>query len=286
MKLAYYPGCTLKTKALNLEESALGALEALGVEVEEMPRWNCCGALFSLADDDLIHHVAPVRNLIRAMENGCDTIVTMCSQCYNTLTRANLLMRENTEKRDTLNDFMDEEPDYEGGVEVVHFLSFLRDQVGFDALAKKVVKPLKGMKVAPFYGCNLVRPDDAAIAGPNEPLLEDFVAAIGGEPVAFSAARECCGSYQAIAHPDAGKDRAAAVLGAANRSEADALVLSCPMCEYNLGTCQGRVIEGADGLKPVPTYYFTQLLAVALGLEPEVCRFDIGDKAAVEPKEG
>ena len=119
-KLSYYPGCTLKTKARNLEEAALGALKALGIEYQELSRWNCCGAVFSLADDDLIHHVAPVRNLIRAMEQGSDTIVTLCSQCYNVLARANQLVRDDEEKRKTLNLFMNEEPDYNGEVDVQH----------------------------------------------------------------------------------------------------------------------------------------------------------------------
>src|SRR5512147_2757982 len=142
MKVAYYPGCTLKTKAKNLEEAAVASLTALGVEFEELPRWNCCGAVHSLADDDLIHQVAPVRDLVRALEQGSDTVVTLCSMCYNTLARANLLMRDDAVKRRTINDFMDEEKDYSGEVEVVHFLTFLRDRVGWDTLRSKVKKPL------------------------------------------------------------------------------------------------------------------------------------------------
>jgi heterodisulfide reductase subunit B2 len=130
MKIGYYPGCTLKTKAKNLEDAALAALEALGIEVTELERWNCCGAVYSLADDDLIHHVAAVRDLVRAQEQGYDKVVTLCSQCYNVLARANLMMREDEEKRDTINRFMDEEPDYRGEVEVVHFLGILRDDIG------------------------------------------------------------------------------------------------------------------------------------------------------------
>ena len=99
MKLGYYPGCTLKTKAANLEKAAMASLDHLGVEYKELSRWNCCGAVFSLSDDDLIHQVAPVRNLIRAAQEGCDTVVTICSQCYNTLARANLVVREDEEKR-------------------------------------------------------------------------------------------------------------------------------------------------------------------------------------------
>lgn len=130
MKVSYYPGCTLKTKGKNLEDAAVASMTALGIDFEELPRWNCCGAVYSLADDDLIHQVAPVRDLIRVMEQGSQKVVTLCSMCYNSLTRANLLMRENEEKRKTINDFMDEEMDYHGEVEVVHFLNLLRDEIG------------------------------------------------------------------------------------------------------------------------------------------------------------
>ena len=123
MKILYYPGCTLKSKARNLGDTAIAAMAVLGIELEELSRWNCCGAVHSLADDDLIHLVAPVRILIRAMEQGGDKLVTLCSMCYNTLARANRIMRNDEEKQKTINLFMDEEPDYNGGVEIVHLLS-------------------------------------------------------------------------------------------------------------------------------------------------------------------
>jgi len=280
MKIAYYPGCTMKTKAANLEIAAVEALRVLGVEFTELERWNCCGAVFSLAEDDLIHHVAPVRNLIRARQEGCDTVVTICSQCYNTLARANLLVRGDEEKRDTLNRFMDEEPDYDGRVEVVHYLNLLRDQVGWNALREKVVRPLDGLKVAPFYGCTLLRPDEVSIDPLHEGVLEEFLGALGAEVVPFSAATECCGSYQMLAHPEEGMQRAAKVIGSANRAGAEALVLSCPLCEYNLGSRQPEVVAMGEGLEEVPTLYFTQLLGIALGLEPDLYRLDLAGRAA------
>ena len=280
MKIAYYPGCTMKTKAANLELAAVEALNVLGVEFTELERWNCCGAVFSLAEDDLIHHVAPVRNLIRAQQEGCETVVTICSQCYNTLARANLLVRGDEEKLDTINRFMDEEPDYDGGIEVVHYLTLLRDQVGWDALKEKVVQPLDGLKVAPFYGCTLLRPDEVSIDPLNEGILEDFLCALGAEVVPFSAATECCGSYQMLAHPEEGMQRAAKVIGSANEAGAEALVLSCPLCEYNLGSRQGDVVAMSGDLQPVPTLYFTQLLGIALGLEPDLYRLDLAGPAA------
>jgi heterodisulfide reductase subunit B len=280
MKIAYYPGCTMKTRAASLELAAVEALNVLGVDFTELQRWNCCGAVFSLAEDDLIHHVAPVRNLVRAQQEGCDTVVTICSQCYNTLARANLLVRGDSEKLDTINRFMDEEPDYDGGIEVIHYLTLLRDVVGWDALKAKVVRPLDGFKVAPFYGCTLLRPDEVSIDPLKEGVLEDFLRALGADPVPFAAATECCGSYQMLAHPEEGMQRAATVIGSANRAGADALILSCPLCEYNLGTRQSEVVAMGEQLEEVPTLYFTQLLGIALGLEPDLYRLDLAGPAA------
>jgi heterodisulfide reductase subunit B len=280
MKLAYYPGCTLKTKAANLELAAMEALKKVGVEFQELERWNCCGAVFSLADDDLIHHVAPIRNLIRVQESGYDTVVTICSQCYNTLARANQLVRNDESKLETINLFMDEEPDYKADIEVLHYLTLLRDHVGWDRLREAVTNPLDGLKVAPFYGCTLVRPAEVSVDPLGEGVLEEFLRTLGAEPVPFAAGTECCGSYQMLAHPEEGIRRAGEVIASANRARADAMVLSCPMCEYNLGTRQTAVIEGNSDLQPVPTFYFTQLLGVALGLEPDLWRLDLNNEAA------
>lgn len=283
MKVSYYPGCTLKTKARNLEEAAVASMSALGVELEELTRWNCCGAVHSLSDDDLIHQVAPVRDLVRAQEQGSDTLVTLCSMCYNTLARANRLMREDEVKRTTINAFMDEEKDYAGDVEVVHFLSFLRDRVGWDALRSKVKKPLTGMKVAPYYGCTLLRPKNVAIEPPGHPaLMSEFLTALGAEPVDFADKTLCCGSYQILAHPEAALDVSATILSSALDAGADSLILSCPLCEYNLGKTQKKLLSQQKIGREVPVYYFTQLLAVALGLDDAVCRFDLSDASALE----
>jgi heterodisulfide reductase subunit B len=282
LKIGYYPGCTLKSKAKNLEDAALASLEALGIEYVELERWNCCGAVYSLADDDLIHHVAPVRNMIRAMEQGNDKVVTLCSQCYNTLARANLLVREDDEKRGTLNTFMDEEQDYSGEVEILHFLSFLRDHVGWEKLSKAVKVPLEGLKIAPFYGCTLLRPDDVAVTGDAPMLFQEFLEALGATPVDFGAGQECCGSYQVLANPDAEDARASKVLLSAQAGGADAVALSCPLCEYNLGGRQEVLRQHEERLRPVPSFYFTQLLAVALGLDPAVCRLELNGGGALK----
>jgi heterodisulfide reductase subunit B len=276
MKVSYYPGCTLKTRAKNLEDSALAAFKALGIEYQELDRWNCCGAVFSLADDDLIHMVAPVRDLVRAKQLGAGTMVTLCSMCYNTLARANELMKHDEVKRKTINDFMNEEPDYFGEVEVVHFLSYLKNQIGWVALKSKVQSPLGGLKIAPYYGCTLLRPKDVAIDHPDSPtLFREFVETLGGEVIEFPSSTVCCGSYQALGNPEAALKVSFDILSDAVSRGADALVLTCPLCDYNLGRRQDDMLLKYEGAKDVPVLYFTQLLAIALGLSQEVCRFEL-----------
>jgi len=283
MKVSYYPGCTLKTKAKNLEESAISSMTALGVELEELPRWNCCGAVHSLAEDDLIHHVAPVRDLIRAMERGSSRLVTLCSMCYNTLARANRIMREDEVKRKTINEFMREEKDYRGEVEVVHFLNFLRDEVGWEKVVERVKRPLDGLRVAGYYGCTLVRPREVAIGPPGHPeILDEFLRAIGAVPVDYAGSNLCCGSYQIVANPEAAVDAVSRILGGAVGAGVDAMVISCPLCEFNLSGSQKGLLEDGRISREVPLFYFTQLLAVALGLEEGACRFDLNDRVAVD----
>ena len=276
MQIGYYPGCTLKTKARNLEDAAIRSMAELGVELQELERWNCCGAVYSLTDDDLVHILAPVRDLIRAKDQGYDKVMTLCSMCYNTLARANLLMRDNEEKRHTINSFLEEESDYSGEVEVVHLLGFLRDQVGWDKLKATVKKPLTDMKLAPYYGCTLTRPYEVSIDPAVSPeVFKDFVEALGAEFVDYSSAADCCGSYQIVSNPEAAYMASGMILKSAETSGADALILSCPLCEYSLGRRQNDVISANQGLKPMPVFYFTQLMALALGLDQAVSRFEL-----------
>lgn len=282
MKISYYPGCTLKYKARNLESSALASLRTLGVEIMEMERWNCCGAVFSLADDDLIHMVGPARNLIRAKEQGADKIVTLCSMCYNTLARVNELMRLDEQKRDTINAFMDDEIDYFGEVEVIHFLTFLQEDIGWDTIREKVQIELTNFTIAPYYGCTLQRPEQIGI----EPMgsfevMSDLINALGGTPAQFNTADKCCGSYQVLC-TEAGENNAAArIINDATSCGADAIATSCPLCEFNLGRQQDDLQRNGKITNQVPTLYFTQLLAMALGVDPAECLFELNDQRII-----
>ncbi|MFC1859973.1 CoB--CoM heterodisulfide reductase iron-sulfur subunit B family protein [Chloroflexota bacterium] len=276
MELSYYPGCTLKTRARNLEDSAIASMAALGINLKEIPRWNCCGAVYSLADDDLIHQLAPVRNLIRVKEQERSKVAVLCSLCFNTLKRANLLMRNDTEKRKTINSFMDEEIDYNGEVEVIHLLEVLRDDIGWKTISDRLNVPLKNLKLAPYYGCTLLRPPEVAIDQARRPaILHQLIQSLGAEAVDFPFATKCCGSFQAAGNREVALESAWNILSSALRWQAEAIVLTCPLCDFNLAGRQEELKQKYREFRGIPTLYFSQLLALALGLGRKVCHFDL-----------
>jgi len=277
MKVTYYPGCTLKANAKNFEDSALYSLEQLGIEVEELSRWNCCGTVFSLATDDLIHHMAPIRNLIRVKESGSDRVMTLCAMCYNTLKRANERMKADPESLEKINKVMyKEEIDYEGDVEILHLLELIRDEIKFENLTNKVVKPLENLKIACYYGCMLVRPREIGFDDVENPtVMENLVSALGGYPVDFPYKTECCGAYQTVDKPDIIAERTNQIIGSAKNRGAEVMVVSCPLCAFNLDHRQKQTVQIYQDFKGLPILYFTQLLAIALNCTEDTLKFDL-----------
>ena len=283
MKISYYPGCTLKANAKNFEDTALCSLKQLGLEVEELRRWNCCGTVYSLATDDLIHHIAPIRNLIFSKEAKAEALMTLCAMCYNTLKRANERIKKSRDDRDIINRFMDAEGlAYEGDVKVLHLLELLRDEIKFENVAKKVVKPLKNLKVASYYGCLLVRPKEIGLDDVENPrVLENLMTALGADPVDFPYKTECCASYQTVDNPGIVAERTYRILTSAQRAGADVVSVSCPLCAFNLDNRQKETVNLYSDFKKMPILYFTQLLGIALGCPEEALRFDLN---GVDPK--
>lgn len=277
MRISYYPGCTLKNNARNFEDSTLCSLKYLEVEVEELSKWNCCGTVFSLTTDDLIHHVAPIRNLIHTKESNSDKVMTLCAMCYNTLKRANERVKNDPESLEIINNFMDREKvEYQGEVKVLHLLELLRDEITFESISKKVVKPLKNLKVASYYGCLLVRPKDIGLDDVENPtILENLMTALGADPVDFPYKTECCGAYHTVNDPEIVADRTFHILTSAQNQGAEAVVVSCPLCAFNIDHRQKETLQKYPELKHIPILYFTQAMAIAFDCPEKDLRFDL-----------
>ena len=256
MTYSYYPGCTLKNKAKDLDRYARISAEALGVTLEEIPDWQCCGGVYPMAKDEIATKLSSVRTLMKAQQVGND-LVTMCSACHNVVKQVNNDMKDEDLSQKVAR-YMGLEEGYKGDVNVIHFLELLRDKIGFDVLKTKVVNPLNGRKIAPYYGCLLLRPSKVMkMDDPENPtIMEDFIKALGAEPVKYSMRNECCGGYTTLENENIAKTNAQAVIENAVNNGADEIITACPLCMYNLR-------KNSNAIKVT---YFTEILAQALGL--------------------
>lgn len=261
MTYSYYPGCTLKTKAKDLDKYARLCAEKLGANLNELDNWQCCGGTYNSTSNDIATKLSSVRALMAAEERGED-LITLCSACHNVLKRVRDDLLNNKDFAFKVNNYMKPDKAFEGKTRVIHFLEFLRDEIGFDTLKEKVVNPFTGKKIAAYYGCLLLRPgkvmamDDVE----NPKILEDFIRAIGGEPVIYPYRNECCGAYLAVEDKQAVIKQSSNIMNSAVSYGADYVITACPLCLYNLNSVEN---EKSDVL------YFTELLAEALGVKED-----------------
>ncbi len=260
MTYSYYPGCTLKTKAKDLDKYARASAQALGVTLEELEDWQCCGGVYPIARDEIATKLSSIRALNQAKEKNQD-LVTMCSACHNVIKQVNNMMRTDDTSAQKANNYLKLAQPYTGETNVIHFLELLRDEIGFDEIKKRVVNPLKDMKIAAYYGCLLLRPSKVMqMDDPENPtIMEDLIRALGATPVQYAMRNECCGGYTTIEDKNIAKAKGNAVLKNAVDNGADMVITACPLCLYNLDK------NATD--HDVPVKYFTELLAEALGVK-------------------
>ena len=260
MKVTYFPGCTLKNKAKDLDEYARKSAEVLGVTLEEPKTWQCCGGVFTTANDEVATKLSSVRALKYANDKN-QPLVTVCSACHNVIKQTNHAMQTNSEFSDKVNRYMAADGSYTGETEVYHYLEMLRDLVGFDTIKEKVVNSLKGKKIAAYYGCLLLRPNKVMkMDDPENPtIMEDFIKSLGADAVVYAKRNECCGGYISLESPDAAKKNSNSIIENAKAAGAEMIITACPLCKYNL------VKSGAD----IPVVYFTELLAEALQVKED-----------------
>ena len=257
MKYSYFPGCTLRNKAKDLDDYARACAEKLGFCLEELTDWQCCGGVYPLGADEIASKLPSVRALNAAKEQGQD-LVAVCSACYHVLKRVNDDMANVADIQTRANNYMALTEPYKGEAKVLHYLEVLRDKVGFDNLKKQVVNPLTGRKIGAYYGCLLLRPSNVmAFDDPENPtIMEDFIRALGAEPVVYPYRNECCGGYISINENNHAASLCQRITESAAGFQADCLVTACPLCKYNLS-------KNSD----LPIIYFTELLAEALGIK-------------------
>lgn len=283
MRLAYYPGCTQKTTAKNFDTSTVAAASILDIDLIELPRWNCCGTVHALTKDDVMHYLAPIRNLVRVEEMNAEgsvedrRVVTQCAMCYNTLRRANVDAKGDPDKMKKIIVNMEKEPEYRGSVDVVHFLEVIH-QEGWDKVNDVVKKPLTGLRVVPYYGCLLLRPRGLGIDDPDNPqIMEGLLGAIGADVVDIPFKTKCCGAYHTVHMKEVAADLSQRILRQAVEAGADMVVTACPLCEFNLGSRQKEMRKLFMDIQSIPVVYYTQLMALSFGLGEEEVGFGLND---------
>lgn len=259
MIFSYYPGCTLKTKAKDLDEYGRRSMEVLGITLEELENWQCCGGTYTMAKDEIATKLSSVRALAASRDKGQD-LVTLCSACHNVIKQVNNDMATDEDIAAKANNYLQLDTPYYGETKVLHYLEVLRDTVGFDTLKEKVVNPLTDKKIAAYYGCLLLRPGKVMqMDNPENPtIIEDFIKAIGATPVVYPYRNECCGGYVTMEDKGLAAKKSTTVLDSAKKAGAELVITACPLCLYNLQK---------NGEVDLPVMYFTELLAEALGVK-------------------
>jgi len=275
MKYIYYPGCSLEGTAAEYNISTQAMMQTLGVELMELEDWTCCGATSAEAIGRMIAYALPARNLAMAeqMDQGCDLLVP-CSACYLNLKKVEENTRTDIDLFEKINDVLDAAGiRYEGNVHVRHLLDVLAHDIGPAPIRSRRVKSFNGMSIAPYYGCQCLRPF-AVFDDPERPrTMEPVIEASGASVHHWQMGSKCCGASLMSTKPDVGIELVAAILTEAKG--ADAVVTVCPMCEMNLEAYQRKASQKAGENLEMTILYLPQLLGLAMGLSEQAVRLDL-----------
>ncbi|MBN2361504.1 MAG: CoB--CoM heterodisulfide reductase iron-sulfur subunit B family protein [Deltaproteobacteria bacterium] len=277
---AYYPGCSGRATARGYDESLLAVAPRLGMTLTEIPDWNCCGSGLALSVNQVLSLALSARNLALA-EKIAPTVVTPCPSCCLTLNKANHVLQDGGAAAAPVQSCLEAgDLKYGGGVRVRHLLDVIVNDVGVERLAQAVTAPLTGKRVAPYYGCQVVRPvaegDDAEY--PHN--LEQVIAAVGGEVADFPLKTSCCGGALVATRPELGREMCLDLLRSIGAARADIVVTPCPLCQVTLEMAQHQNRGILQGGALAPVLYLTQLIGVALGLSER----ELGLQRALMPK--
>jgi len=284
MRYAYYPGCSLTRSAEPYDLSAKAIAAPLGLSLEEVDDWNCCGATEYISINKNAAYALVGRNLALAAQQGVSKdLVAPCSACYLNLRKVDHYMGAYPEIRERTNAALAAgnlhyEP---GAMHVRHLLDVVVEDVGFENLKERVVRPLDGLRVAPYYGCLIVRPQWNGGRGaspehsggggvdPEYPThLDRLLRTLGAEVVDFPLKTHCCGGHMTQISADTAYELIRRLLHNASEYEADLIVTACPMCQLNLDAYQSQVNRHFGTSFHLPVLYFTQMIGLAMGIAP------------------
>lgn len=268
-KYAYFPGCSLEKMASSYHKSALETTKAYDIELQELDDWNCCGATTYFHLDEILANTLVARNLAMAEKLGLD-LVAPCSACYKNAYFTTAYFRKDPELAEHINYALNEDDlHFDAKIDVYHLIEIFTEHLGLDKVKEGIKKPLKGLVVAPYYGCQIQRPKFHGTQAENPSYFEDLISAMGAEPADFPERLRCCGGSLIMTNRVAALDMVRILLDSAIRHGAHVIATACPLCQVNLECYQSAVNEEFGTDFQLPILYFTQLLGLALDIDPK-----------------
>ncbi|MBN1449995.1 MAG: CoB--CoM heterodisulfide reductase iron-sulfur subunit B family protein [Anaerolineales bacterium] len=278
-KYLLYPGCSMESNAKAYNDSLLAIAKPIGLELEEINDWNCCGATEYLGISLAPAYALITRNLALAAKqsNGSKTVVAPCSACYLNLAKADFYMREQPKLGVIVNKALEAgQLSYKpGSLDIRHLLDVIVYDIGLDTIKSKVVRPLKGLRIAPYLGCMVPRPDyEKRWSDHEHPVeLDILLKALGAEVIDFPLKTHCCGGHMTQIGPDTAFELIRRLISSADQYDADIMATLCPMCQMNLDAYQAETNRHFGTNYHMPVVFFTQLMGLAFGIGPDELGF-------------
>ncbi len=267
MRYAYYPGCSLDATARPYGESVNAVAKLLGMDLVEIEDWNCCGATAYMSVNEILSFCLTARNLAQARRIG-DQLVTPCSACFTNLRKTEVYLAESADIKSKVNEALGEAGmHYEGGAVVKHFLQAVVEDVGLDRVKALIKRPLTGLRVAPYYGCQIARPYGIEEDTNNPVMLDHLLETLGATPVYYPMKTMCCGGSLMGTREEVALRLCRNLLLCAQQDHADCIAVTCPLCQINLDAYQTKINKTYKTDFQIPIVYFTQLMGIAFALE-------------------
>jgi succinate dehydrogenase cytochrome b subunit len=276
LKYAYFPGCVTKQISTEYDVSTRLACEKLGIELVDIPEFSCCGAGVLKEANKSLNTSLNARNFALSERQNLD-MMTICSTCVNNLNKDLFELRENPDTLEANNKkLIDFDLNCSAKLNVKHLLWILEHDYGYENIKKLVTKPLKGLKIATYYGCHILRPSNIVPEyqnSENPQNFEEFVRILGGQPVDIKEKSDCCGFHITLINPKASAKMSGNYLDIAKQHGADMVVTNCPFCHMQMDMYQSKSEKELKIKLKVPVIHFTQLLCIALGIDPKKLGF-------------